>query len=698
METCEKEDLLLEVGCEELPSRFIPGALRQLQDEAASLLGDYRLSFAGSKAWGTPRRLVLLIEGLAFRQPHLKQKVKGPPLERAYDAAGAPTKALHGFARSQGFSPEALTVEKVKGAAYLFAVKELPGKTAEALLPDILTRLLRGISFSRPMYWERKEDRFPRPVRWLLAFYGSAPVRFTFAGVTSGRDTFGHRFLSPGPFTVDSIAGYFNCLEESRVVLDHERRRDLIRQLLTEEAAAVGGLPLIDEALLEEVTFLVEYPVAVSGSFSRDYLELPREVLITTMQVHQRYFPVVKEDDGTLEPYFIGISNNRFHKNIRRGYEKVLGARLADARFFFDEDCKEHLDGYAEQLADVIFHEDLGTLAEKQERLVKLVGMIGERLGLSGSHIRRAKRAAQLCKADLVTNMVREFPELQGVMGREYACLSGEEPEIAAAIYEHYLPRHFGDAIPATVEGALLSLADRADTLSGCFAAGIQPTGSQDPYALRRQAQGIIAILMAYEFELTPTALLDAALQEHVKAMLLSVQRQNRLRGSLHDFVTHRLRFALQEKGLSYDVIEAVLAVPYHSVAELSGRAAALEKHLRTDLLKDLSAAYIRTANLTRQTRGGAVERDLLREPAEKGLYQSVLQVEPGLEQALQQRDYRSCFELLGLLKEPVDLFFDQVLVMAKDEQLRLNRLNLLVSVKRLFNRLADFALLQLAE
>jgi len=375
----------------------------------------------------------------------------------------------------------------------------------------------------------------------------------------------------------------------------------------------------------------------------------------------------------------------------------VLGARLADARFFYNEDIKEPLESYAGQLADVIFHEALGTLAEKQERLVKLVGTIGEHLGLSGKHIRRAKRAAQLCKADLVTHMVREFPELQGVMGREYALLSGEEPETAAAIYEHYRPRHFGDAVPSTIEGALLSLADRADTLSGCFAAGIQPTGSQDPYALRRQGQGIIAVLMAYEFDLTPAALLDAALREHVKAVPLSVQRRKSLQGALHDFMTHRLRFALQEKGLSYDVIEAVLAVPYRSVAELFKRAAALEKHLRTDLLKDLHAAYIRVTNLSRQTRGGAVQQELLGEPAEKELYLSLLQVEPRLEQALQQCDYKSCFELLGLLKEPVDCFFDQVLVMVEDEKLRLNRLNLLASVKSLFNRLADFSLLQLA-
>lgn len=691
-----KKDLLLEIGCEELPPRFIPEAMNQMQDQIASLLEEHRLSFDTGRAWGTPRRLVLLVEGLASRQTHLQQKVKGPPVERAYDAAGSPTGALYGFARSQGLSPEALLVEKLNGVPYLFALKELPGAAAEMLLPGILTRLLSGISASRTMYWERKEDRFPRPVRWLLALYGAKPVQFTFSGVTADRETRGHRFLSPGPFRVESIDGYFDCLEQNRVLLDHDRRRERIRELLVEAAAAAGGRPLIDEALLDEVTFLVEFPVAVTGSFSRDYLELPREVLVTTMQVHQRFFPVLEKDSDALKPCFTGISNNLFHENIRRGYEKVLRARLADARFFYSEDCKEHLEYYAAQLSRVIFHEDLGTMAEKQERLVALVGEIGEHLGHAGNHISKAKRAAQLCKADLVTRMVREFPELQGVMGREYARLGGEDPETSGAIHEHYLPRHPGDAVPATLEGALLSLADRADTLSGCFAAGIQPTGSQDPYALRRQGLGIIAVLMACGFELTPAALLDAALQEHLKTMPLSIQHRNRLRSALHDFMTHRLRFVLQEQGLSYDVVEAVLAVPYRAVAELHERARVLEKELRTELLKNISAAYIRVANLSGRAGGEAVQQDLLVEPAEKELHRRFLQIKPGLERALEQTDYRASLELLASLKEPVDHFFDGVMVMVEDERLQRNRLNLLAAVKDLFDRLANFSLLQL--
>ncbi len=698
MDTMGKEDLLLEIGCEELPSRFIPGALAQLEEGAALLLKEHRLSFEGSKSWATPRRLVLLISGLAVRQSDLQQKVKGPAVERAYDTAGAPTGALLGFARNQGLPPEKLITETVKGTDFIFAVKELRGKAAEDLLPDILVQLLRRISFARPMYWESKENRFARPIRWLLALYGDRPLGFTFAGVVSGCSTWGHRFLSPGPFTVDCTAAYFRCLEENHVLLDQEQRRTAIRQQLIEQADALGGRPLIDADLLEEVTFLVEYPVAVSGSFSRDYLELPREVLITTMQVHQRYFPLVEKEDGTLLPYFIGISNNRFHENIRRGYEKVLGARLADARFFYEEDLKEPLSAHAARLSGVVFQEELGSLAQKQERLVKLIDKLGGRLGLSEKQMGKAKRAAELCKADLVTSMVREFPELQGVMGREYAALSGEAPETAGAIYEHYLPRHAGGNIPISIEGAMLSLADRADTLSGCFAIGLQPTGSEDPYALRRQAQGIITILLEHEFDLVPAELLEGALRQHGEALSLSSQRLATLRGALHEFMMQRLRFALQGKGLSYDVIEAVLAVPYRTLAELCRRASTLEQQLRTSAIRDLSAAYTRTANLVRQVKGGAVERALLAEPAEKELYLRLLEAAPGVEQALHQQHYSACLEQLASLKGPVDLFFDQVLVMAEDEKLRRNRLNLLAAVKGLFNRFADFALLQLGE
>ena len=698
MAPIQKNELLLEIGCEELPSRLIPGALLRLEEEAALLFKEHRLSFESSASWGTPRRLVLLVKGLVSRQPDLLQKIKGPALERAYDSTGAPTRALLGFARSKGLSPEELIVEKVKQTDFVFALQQLPGEAAEDLLLRLLPRLLRRISFARPMYWESRENRFARPIRNLLALYGDKSLHFTFAGIASGRSTFGHRFLSPGSIIVEDPATYLRCLEGNHVLLDHKRRRAVIERQLMECAASLGGEPLIDGELLDEVNFLVEYPAAVGGSFAVDYLELPREVLITTMQVHQRYFPVISKEDGSLLPNFIGISNNRFHENIRRGYEKVLGARLADARFFYEEDLKEPLAAYAGRLSGVVFQEELGSLAEKQGRLLKLIRAAGERLGLSGDRLAGAVRAAELCKADLVTSMVRELPELQGVMGREYALLSGEEAETARAIYEHYLPRHAGDELPGSIEGALLSLADRADTLSGSFAVGLQPTGSEDPYALRRQAQGIISILLEHELEITPAELLEMALRQHAEALSLSAGSLGTLRGALHEFMAQRLRFALQGKGLSYDVVEAVLAVPYRSLAELQRRAFTLEGCLRTSMLRDLSAAYIRAANLARRAGGGRVKRELLAETAERGLYLRLTEIEPGVDQALQRQEHGACLELLASLKGPVDLFFDEVLVMAEDEELRRNRLDLLAAVKGLFNRFADFSLLQLAD
>lgn len=690
-------DLLLEIGCEEIPSRFISGAVEQLKESVATLLGEQRLGYSNIDAWGTPRRLALLVSQLEQKQADLQDKVKGPPRNRAYDQAGNPTPALLGFLRSQDIAAEQVQFEEMKGAQYVVAVKEIAGRETQELLPELLPRLLRSLNFPRPMYWESKEVRFARPIRWLLALYGAEPVSFSFAGITAGQVTYGHRFLAPGPFTIESPAQYFNCLKESRVILNHIRRRDLILSQVEEAAAGRGGHALVDQALLDEVSFLVEYPVVVTGSFDKDFLSLPREVLATSMQVHQRYFPLAasKEEGAPLLPYFFGISNNSYHDNIRKGYEKVLQARLADARFFFDEDRKLPLERYVEQLQSVIYQETLGSMEKKRQRLVELTRSIGERLKLPQERLQTAGRAAHLCKADLVTHMVGEFPELQGVMGREYARLSGEEDAVATAIFEHYLPRHSGDAVPQSVEGALVSLADRFDTLVGCFAVGIQPTGSQDPYALRRQAQGAISILLELDLALSPFDLIEEALKLLSPVIQLSVEQRGRMLLSLREFINQRLRFNLQERGLSYDVVEAVLTAQFSSVPELYRRALALEGQLRSSTLTDILTAYNRVANLTRKAPGGPVDPALFESPAEKGLYKRLNETGPIMLLEQEQGNYEICFKLLQSLREPVDLFFDAVMVMAEEEKLRENRLNLLLAVKQRFNRIADFNLLQ---
>jgi glycyl-tRNA synthetase beta chain len=687
-----KHDFLLEIGCEEIPSRFIPGSMEQLKKEAALQLAENRIAHGEIESWATPRRLVLLVRNLEGRQPDLVETIKGPPVNRAYDDSGQPTKALLGFIQSQGGALEDIREEVVRDARYVALEKETPGQMTEDILPLLLPRLIQKLSFPRPMYWSSKEVRFARPIRWLLALYDHKPVIFSFAGIDTGRVTYGHRFLSPGPFDIDSVEHYFSCLENSHIILDHNRRRDLIRKQLEQKAAECGGKALIDEGLLEEVTYLVEYPVAVDGSFDSEYLDLPQEVPITSMQSHQRYFPIVEENSGKLMPFFVGISNNRFHPNIRKGYAKVLQARLADGRFFFNEDLKEPLDKHVEKLKSVIFLEPLGSIDQKRSRLVELAGSFAEKLSLPAGQVETIRRTAHLCKADLVTSMVKEFPELQGVMGREYAKLSGENEEVAVGIYEHYMPRTAGDLIPSSMEGALVSIADRIDTLAGCFAVGIQPTGSQDPYALRRQAQGAVAILLGLKLDLSLEECIRHGLDALSSTLDLDSEKRQKVEASLHDFLIQRIRFTLLDRGIEHDVAEAVLAVPFRTVAELFSRAVVLEEYLKGPLLDEVIIAYNRVANLAHKADGRIVDKTLFQDLSETELFRSLKTAEEILDSI---DDPAQGLEQLQLLKQPIDNFFDHVMVMADDEKLRSNRLNLLAALKATFNRIADFSRLQ---
>jgi len=684
--------LLFEIGCEEIPSRFIPGALEQLKKAAAELLTDYRLKHETVEAWGTPRRLTLKVAELEESQPDLVEQIKGPPVDRAYDEQKNPTKALLGFIQGHGVNLEAVRQEELKGALYIMIDKETRGRPTPDLLAEMLPKLIQKLSFPRPMYWQQKEVRFARPIRWLLALYGNNPVHFNYAGVEAGGATYGHRFLAPGPFNVDSADHYFKLLFDKYVVVDPLKRREMILEQLNKKAEEQGGKALIDEGLLEEVTYLVEYPVAVDGAFDPAYLDLPQEVPITSMQYHQRYFPIVEKESGRLMPSFVGISNNLFNLNIRKGYAKVLSARLADGRFFFNEDRKVPLESYIEKLKSVVFLESLGTLDQKRLRLIELTGKLGKALKLPAAQIETAKRIAHLCKADLVTSLVKEFPELQGVMGREYAGLSGEAEAVAVGIHEHYLPRFSGDRIPESLEGALVSLADRIDTLAGCFAIGIQPTGSQDPYALRRQAQGAIAILNSFGLQLALDQYIGIGLETITAALKLEDAKQTELQIQLADFLLQRIRFALQEKEIEHDLIEAVLGVPFTAVYEIFNKAAVLKDYLNGPLLDEVIVAYNRVANLAGKAEGGKVEKALFEDIAEKELLRTLQAVENALKG---QEDPALILEKLQILRQPIDHFFDSVMVMAEDEKLRKNRLNLLAALKGTFNRLADFSKLQ---
>jgi glycyl-tRNA synthetase beta chain len=684
--------LLFEIGCEEIPSRFIPGALEQLKKAAAELLADYRLKHELIETWGTPRRLTLMVTELEETQPDLVEQIKGPPADRAYDQQNNPTKALLGFIQGHGVGLDAVRKEELKGAQYIMIEKETRGRPTPELLTELLPKLIQKLSFPRPMFWQQKDVRFARPIRWLLALYGNHPIHFNYAGVEAGRATYGHRFLAPGPFNVDSADHYFKILNDKFVVVDPVKRREMILEQLQQKALEQGGKALIDESLLEEVTYLVEYPVAIDGAFDPAYLDLPQEVPITSMQYHQRYFPIVEKDSGRLMPSFVGISNNRFNPNIRKGYAKVLSARLADGRFFFDEDRKAPLESYVEKLKSVVFLESLGTLDQKRIRLIDLAGELGKALKLPGDQIEAIKRVAHLCKADLVTSLVKEFPELQGVMGREYARLSGETEAVSIGIYEHYLPRFSGDSVPETLEGAIVSLADRIDTLAGCFAIGIQPTGSQDPYALRRQAQGAIAIMNSFGLQLTIAEYLGLGLKTIGTALQLDETKIAELKTQLADFLAQRIRFALQEKEIEHDLIEAVLGVPFKSVAEIFNKAVVLKEYLNGPLLDEVIVAYNRVANLAGKAEGGKVDKALFEDVAEKELLRTLQAVENALKG---HDDPAFILEKLQILKQPIDNFFDSVMVMVEDEKLRKNRLNLLAALKGTFNRLADFSRLQ---
>ena len=688
----ETYELLLEIGCEEIPSRFMEGALTQLRNEAATLLAENRLEHGTIKTLGTPRRLILSVKELVDCQPDLIETVKGPPVDRAYDEQGQPTKALDGFLRGHNASLDHIEEEIIKEARYIVLRKDVPGQKTAAILPVILPQLIQKINFPRPMYWKSKEVRFARPIRWILALYQNKAVKFDYADITSDRLTYGHRFLAAGPFKINNPEHYFKVMEQSFVILDPDRRRKMIQEQLVSTAAQKGGEALVDPGLLEEVIYLVEYPVAVEGTYDETYLDLPKEVLVTTMQHHQRYFPLANKNKDSLLPSFIGISNNRAHPNISKGYAKVLQARLADARFFFDEDRKVPLVKYNEQLSSVIFLESLGTLEEKRKRLVELAARLGENLNLLADQVETVKRTAHLCKADLVTSMVKEFTELQGVMGREYARLSGEEETVAVGIYEHYLPRFTGDQIPSTLEGALVSLADRVDTLAGCFAIGIQPTGSQDPYALRRQAQGAVAILLGQKIDLPLDRYIDLGLQSLQTTLKLDDEKVEEICSNLKEFFIQRIRFVFQERKMSHEIIEAVLAVPFDTIFELFERASVLEEYLQGPLLDDVITAYNRVANLAQKSAGDKVDENLLQEKAEQELFALLQEVEQRLTKKL---EYSCILEELQSLKARVDDFFDQVMVMVEDSEVRQNRLNLLYRIKSLFNRLADFSKLQ---
>ncbi|MDQ7790303.1 MAG: glycine--tRNA ligase subunit beta, partial [Clostridia bacterium] len=593
-----KSDFLLEIGIEEMPARFLTPALNELESKCTRLLDEKRLTFDAIKTIGTPRRLTVLVKGLVAAQEPLTVEVKGPPRKAAFDIDGAPTKAGAGFARGQGVDPAELVTRLVGQVEYVFAVKQDKGLAAMAVLGEICPQLIGGMSFPKPMRWGYHDFKFARPIRWLTALYGEEVVQFEIAGVSSDRFTYGHRFLSNGTIELSVAGDYTEVLEQNYVMVDPVRRREVIWTQVQDAAAAEGGRVEENPDLLQEVVNILEYPTAFCGRFPEDYLALPEPVLVTPMREHQRYFPV-RGKDGRLIARFVAVRNGTTEHldTVRAGNEKVLRARLADAAFFFREDLESPLSDRVEELKKIVFREELGSVHEKVERIVALGAVISGMLDASDEDRRWVNRAGTLSKADLVTDMVYEFPELQGVMGREYALRSGEEPEVAEAILEHYLPRGAGDVMPSTLPGRILAIADRIDNLVGAFGLGIQPTGSADPYALRRQALAICLISLDSPLYLNLSELFAKA--HALYGAKLKVGLGEVIDG-LNEFFRQRLRGVFQERGLRYDVVDAVLALPFGDVRDLWERASAVAAFREREAFPDIYTAFTRAYNLAK--------------------------------------------------------------------------------------------------
>lgn len=681
-------DLLLEIGVEEIPSAYMPAAIQSIKELAAQKLGEARLSYKEINSYGTPRRLVLLVKGLAERQEDAVIENRGPKKNIAFDKEGHPSKAGLGFARAQGVEFPDLLIREVDGVEYLFAVKKETGQESRDLLPEILHSVINSIPFPKSMRWAYFSTRFARPIRWLLTLFGEQIVPLAVENVASGNFTWGHRFLSSGPLPVDSITAYFEVLEKNYVILDQDQRREMIWQQVQKVAAAQGGQAMENDELLEEINYLVEYPTAFFGSFSPSYLEVPPEVLTTSMIEHQRYFPVF-DPQGKLLPGFIGVRNGTDYSldQVRSGNERVIKARLEDALFFWKEDTKKSLDDMAAGFKDVLFHERLGSLQDKVDRLKKLAVFLGKASGLSDAG--RLERAAALCKADLLSSMVYEFPELQGVMGRYYALVGGEDQEVSQAILEHYLPRYAGGGLPVTTTGMVLSLTEKFDNLVGCFAIGIKPTGSQDPYALRRQALGIVNIVLERSLDIDIEECCLAA-YDNFEGIKPENGREDTAREVL-DFILQRLRGVLLERGYSYDVIDAVLQLAPRDLKDVYQRVECLQAFKRDLLFEDLMVVFNRSNNLSRKWEQDRVEESILQDPSEIALYQAVQDTGKALQPLLKARDYNEALKQLAALRPAIDNFFGAVMVMVEDEQLKAARLGILRKTTSLCKLVADF-------
>lgn len=682
-----KNYLLFEIGVEELPARYVNSAMDQLKTNIVKSFNENRITFDEVNVYSTPRRLTVIVNNICEKQSDLEEEVKGPAKRIAVDAEGNYTKPLLGFMKSKGIKEEDLYFKQVGKEEYAFGKIKQDGQLTSEVLKSILPEAIKSMTFPKAMRWGGKNMRFIRPIRWMVCILNDSVLDIELEGIVSSNTTKGHRFLGESEFEVNTLNEYLTKLEENFVILNQDERKELIKKQCDDVAKSLGGEIEFDEELLEEVTHLVEYPTAFYGEFDEDYAKLPKEVVITPMKQHQRYFPVLK--DGKLLPNFIAVRNGDSHRidNVKKGNEKVLEARLADALFFYKEDTKKSLESYIEKLKTVVFQAKLGTVYDKSLRIEKLSNDILEKL--NETDIKEdTLRAAKLCKADLVTGMVFEFTELQGVMGREYAKVSGENENVAEAIFEHYLPRFAGDILPATKSGIVLSIADKLDSIAGFFAIGIQPTGSQDPYALRRQALGIINILMDNNLDISLRELVSLTLDNY---SFIEFDKDEVL-NQIMEFFKDRIKNLFRDLGIRYDVIDAILSSNIDDIADMYARAKALNSWIDKGELVEMLTAFNRVATLAEKAETNEVNINLMREEAEFNLYQQFQEISSNVEHLLANKEYTKALDAFASLRPAIDNMFDSVMIMDKDEAIKNNRLAILKQIYDIMLNICDLS------
>lgn len=675
------KDLLLEIGTEEIPAHYMPSILKQVQELAAKAFGEANIAYEGIRSVGTPRRVALILTGVAEKQADVSAKNKGPSAKIAFDGDGNPTKAAIGFARGQKIDVSELVVED----GYVYANVTSLGAPTEGLLPDILKGIINGIGFPKSMHWGSLDYHFVRPIRWIVALFDKAVVPFDIAGVQSGNVSRGHRFLGDGDFTITSPAEYEATTKEHFLIVDPEVRKTMILEGLQKIADEKGGTIIMDDDLLEEVVYLVEYPTALCGEFDEAFLQLPEAAIITPMKDHQRYFPM-RDKDGKLMNLFLTVRNGNDYQleTVQHGNERVLRARLDDAKFFFEEDKKHHLVDYTEKLKKIVFQDGLGTLYDKAMRLQQITVFINQKLdlGLSDDEL---KRASLLAKADLATQMVMEFTELQGVMGKEYAMIDGEPVAVAEAINEQYQPRFAGDELPQTTMGKVLGVADKFDTITGMFSQGFIPTGSQDPFALRRQTIGILNILMDAGWNVNCHEIFAFVLQ------LLGVadEKKQTVMAQLDDYFTLRLKNIFQDKGVDYHIIDCVLSADTLNAAEAAQRAQAL---IDADIMgkEELLQAYTRVGNMVKDAVDTDVDPMLFETEEERALYSACQAMAANLPDKYATYDYAGVAAVLAEGIADINAFLDNVLVMHENQAVKENRIHLLTLTFSLISPIGD--------